>query len=93
MESKLYACPRCGKDINSTSDLTSHVNTCKIPITLPSCQPSKLTAVLEDNTTHHSNLPSDKNKEGISPGASNRSEKRIRPADNDNEDIRPVDID
>ena len=92
MESRLYTYPRCGKGVKSTSGLTRHVNACKIPITLPSRQPSKPTAILEDNTTNRPDLPSD-NEEGISPGVSNHGEEGIRPAGNDDEDIRPANID
>ncbi len=93
MESRVYACLRCGKNVKSTSGLTRHVNTCKIPITLPSRQTSKSTIILEDNTTNCPDLPLDNNEKGISPRASNHGKERTRPASNNNEDIRPVDID
>ena len=95
MESRSYACPRCGKGVKSTSGLTRHVNACKIPITLPSCQPSTLAPILEYNTTNHPDLPSDNFEEDISPGASNNGEERIRSADidNDKEDIRQANLD
>ncbi len=96
MESRLYACPRCGKGVKSTSGLTRHVNACKIPVTLPSCQPSTPAPILEHNTTNHPDLPSDYFEEDISPGASNNDDEKIRPADttgNDNKNSRPVNID
>ncbi len=93
MESRLYACPRCRKSVKSTSCLTRHVNACKIPITLLSCQPLEPTVILKDNTTNRPDLPSDNNEESISPGASNHGEERTKLAGNNNEDIRPADID
>ncbi len=96
MESRLYACPRYGKGVKSTSGLTRHVNACKIPVTLPSCQPSTPAPILDYNTTNHPDLPSDYFEEDISPGASNNDEEEIRPADitgNDDENSRPADID
>lgn len=35
IESKLYACPRCGKDIKSIGRLIKRVNACKITNSLP----------------------------------------------------------
>ena len=95
MESKSYVCPRCGKGVKSTSSLTRHINSCKIPITLPSRQPSTLAPILKYNTTNHPDLPSDNFEEDISPRALNNGKKRIRPADIDNnkKDIKPVNID
>ncbi len=93
MESNLYAYLRCRKDVKFTSSLTRHVNTCKILITMPSHQLSKPIAILEDNTTNCLDLPSDNNKEGGGLGASNHSKKRIRLANNNNEDIKPANID
>jgi Plavaka transposase len=95
MESRSYACPRCGKGVKSTSGLTRHVNACKIPITLPSRQPSTLAPILEYNTTNYPDLPLDNFEKDNSLGASNNGEERIRPADidNDEEDIRPADLD
>ena len=91
MESRLYACLRCKKDVKSISGLTRHVNACKIPITLSSHQPPKQIRIFEDNMTNRPNLPSD--GEDISPKASNYSEKRIKLAGNNNDNIRPVNID
>ncbi len=96
MESRLYTCPRFGKDVKSTSGLTRHVNACKIPITLPSCQSSTPTLILEYNMTNHPDLPSDYFKKDISPEESNNNKEVIRPADttgNDDENSRPADID
>ncbi len=96
MESRLYVCPRCGKGVKSTSGLTRHVNSCKIPVTLPSCQPFTPVPILEHNTTNHLGLPSDYFEEDISPGVSNNDEEEIKPADtidNDDENSRPADID
>ncbi len=96
MESRLYAYPRCGKGVKSTSGLTRHVNACKIPVNLPSCQPSTPAPILEHNTTNHPDLPSDYFKEDISPRALNNNEEKIRPVDtlgNDNENSKPANID
>ncbi len=96
MESRLYVCPRCGKGVKSTSGLTRHVNTCKIPVTLPSCQPSTPAPILQYNTNNHPDLPCDYFKEDISPGASNNDKEEIRPVDttgNDNENSIPAGID
>ncbi len=96
MESRLYTCPRCGKSVKSTSGLTRHVNTCKILVTLPSCQPSTPAPILEYNTINHPDLPSDYFEEDISPRASNNDEEEIRLADtmgNNDENSRPADID
>ncbi len=79
MESRLYACLRCGKGVKSTSGLARHVNAYKIPVTLPSCQPSTPAPILEHNTTNHPDLPSDYFEEDISSGASNNDEEEIRP--------------
>ena len=51
--------------------------------------------MLDYNITNLFNLPSDNNKEYISPGALNNYEKKNRPADTDNkkEDIKLADID
>lgn len=70
---------RYGKAVKSTSGLTKHVNAFKIPITLPSCQPSKQVAILEYNITNSSNLSSDNNKKNISSGVFNNGNKYIRP--------------
>ena len=88
-------CPRCGKGVKSTSGLIRHVNSCKIPIPLPSRQPSTLAPILEYNITNYPDLPSDNFEEDISPGVSNNSKEKIRPANinNNKEDIRPADID
>ena len=50
--------------------------------------------MLDYNTTYLLNLPSDKNEEDISLGASNNSKEEIRLADMDNnkKDIRQADI-
>ncbi len=86
-------CLRCEKSVKSISGLTRHINAYKIPISLLSCQLSKPIAILENNTTICSNLPSDNNKENISPGVSNHDEEGIKPVNNNNEDIRLADID
>ncbi len=96
MEFRLYTCPRCGKDIKSTSGLTRHVNTCKIPITLSSCQLSIPISILEYNTTNHPDLPSNNFEEDVSLGTSNNDEEKIKPVDitgNDDKNSRPTDID
>ena len=95
MESRLYTCLRCGKSVKSTSGWTRYVNACKIPLTLPSCQPLNPKPVLDDNTTNLLDLPSDNNEENISPRALNNGKKSIRLADMDNnkEDIKPANID
>ena len=58
---------------------------------MPSHQLPKPTAILEDNTTNYPNLPSD--KESISSGASNDGKEGIRSMGNDNNNIRPANID
>lgn len=93
MKSRLYACPRYRKIVNSTSGLTRYVNICKIPITLPNGQASKPTVILEDNTTNWLDLPSNNNEENISPRASNHKEQGIKPTDNNDKDIRSANID
>ncbi len=96
MESKLYACPRYGKNVKSTSGLTRHINACKIPLILPSCQTSTPAPILKYNTTNHSDLPSNYFEEDISPRTSNNNEVEIRPADtrnNDDKNSRAADID
>ncbi len=88
--------PRCEKGVKSTSHLTRYVNACKIPVTLPNCQPSTPAPILEHNTTNHPDLPSDYFEEDISPETSNNDEEEIRLADtmgNDDENSRPADID
>ena len=77
-------CPRCGKDVKSTSGLIRHVNACKIPINLPSCQLSILAPILEYNIINHLDLPSDDFEEDIDPRALNKSKEKIRPADINN---------
>lgn len=89
-------CPRCGKGVKSTNGLIRYVNACKIPISLPYCQLSNPDPVLDYNTTNSLDLPSDNNKKGITPKVSNYDDlERTKPADigNDEEDIRPTDID
>ncbi len=96
MDSGSYAYPRFRKGVKSTSSLTKHVKACKIPVTLPSCQPSTPAPILDYNTTNHPDLPSDYFEEDISPGASNNDKKEIRLPDtmgNDDENSRPADID
>ena len=96
MKSRLYVCPRCGKGVKSISGLTRHVNACKIPISLPCRQLSNLDPALNYNTTNPLDLPSDNNKESITPEVSNHGDsERTRPANirNDEEDIRPANID
>ena len=90
MESRSYVCPGCRKDVKSTSGLTRHINACKIPITLPNRQSLNPEPVLDYNTTNPLDLPSDNNKEDISPRESNNGKKRIRLAnmDNNKEDFR-----
>lgn len=78
MKSRSYTCTRCRKDIKSISGFTRHINASKIPITLSSCQPSKLAAIFEYNTTNPPNLLSDNNKEDICPGASKNGDKKIK---------------
>ncbi len=78
MESRLYACRRREKSVKSTSGLTRHVNAYKILITLPNCQPSKPTAISEDNTTNCPDMPSDNNEESISLEISNRGKEGTR---------------
>lgn len=85
-------CPRCKKDIKSTSDMTSHINTYKIPITLLNYQFFKLAALLEDNTINYLNLLLENNKKSIRLESSNYSEKEIKSASSYNNDIRPADI-
>ena len=62
---------------------------------MPCHQSSNPDPVLDYNTTNPPDLPSNNNKEDISPGASHNGEEKIKPADMDNnkEDIRPADID
>ena len=89
-------CSRYRKVVKSTSGLTRHVNACKIPITLPSCQSFKPASILKYNTINHPDLLSDNFKENISLGVSNNDKEKIRLADtigNDNENSRPVNID
>ena len=88
-------CPRYGKGVKFTSGLKRHINAHKIPITLSSCQPLNPKLVLDYNTTNLLKLPSDNNKEDISPEASNNGEERIKLADinNDKKDIKCVNID
>ena len=96
MESRLYVCPRYGKGVKSISGLTKYVNACKILISLPCCQSSNPDPVLDYNKTNLLNLPSDNNKESITPEVSNHSDsEETRPANigNNKEDIRLVDID
>ena len=96
MESRLYMYPRCGKGVKSTSGLTRHVNACKIPISLPCCQSSNPDPVLDYNTINPLDLPSDNNKEGITPEVSNHGDlEGTKPANisSNEEDIRPADID
>ena len=94
MELRLYACPRCGKEVKSISGLKKHINSCKIPNSLPYCQSSNSKLVLDYNATNPLDLPSNKNKEDISLRVSNNGGEIIRPADMDNnkEDIRLADI-
>ncbi len=76
--------------------MTRHINAYKIPVTLPSCQPSTPAPILEYNTINHPDLPRDYFEEDISPGASNNDKEKIRPANttgNDDENSRPTDID
>ncbi len=96
MESRLYACPRCGKSVKSINGLTKHVNACKILVTLPSCQTFILAPILKYKMTNHPDLLSDYFEEDISPEASNNHEEEIRLADiigNDDKNSRPMDID
>lgn len=95
MEFRSYLCPRYRKDVKFSSNLTKHINTYKILITLPSCQPSITALILEYNITNHLDMSTNNFKKDISPGVSNNGEKRIRLADIDNgkKDIKPVDID
>ena len=96
MESRLYMCLRCGKGVKSTSGLTRHVNACKIPISLLFRQSSNPDPVLDYNMTNPLDSPSDNNKEGITPEVSNYGDSEgTRPANigNNEEDIRPADID
>ena len=78
------------KSVKSISGLIRHVNTWNILIILPSCQPSKLISILEDNMTNCLDLPSD--KKSISQKAPNYNEEGIGSVGNNNEDIRPVNI-
>lgn len=71
-------CPRCGKVIKSTSGLSRHLNFCKILITLPSYQSSKLAELLKYHITNPPNLPSDNNKEDINLKTFNNGNKKIR---------------
>lgn len=91
MRFRLYIYLRYGKGVKSTSSLIRHINTCIILITLSSRQTSKLRVILEDNTTNCLDLPLD--KKDINPRVSNHSKKEIKPASNDNDDIRPTNID
>ncbi len=96
MGSRSYTCPRCGKSVKSTSALTKHVNACKITVTLPRCQPSTPTPILQYNRTNHLDLLSDYFKDDISSGASSNNKEEIRPVDtmgNDDENSRLADID
>lgn len=87
MKSKLYRCWRYAKYVKSTSDLTRHINTWKILITLPYYQVSKLELLLLD-------LPSDNNKKNFKQVISNNIKKKIRPADikNNNKDIKLANV-
>ena len=94
IESRLYLCPKYGKDIKFTSGLTRHVNTCKIPISLPCYQLSNPDLILDYNTTNLLDLLLDNNKKGITLEVLNYVDlERTRPADigNNIEDIRPID--
>lgn len=93
MESRLYVCLRCGKNVKSINGLTKYVNVCKIQIILLYYQPLKLTLILENNMNNCPNLPSDNNKENISPKESNYGKEEIKSTGNNNEDIRLANID
>lgn len=47
IKSKLNICPRYWKAVKSISDLTKHINACKIWVPLPSCPFQKLELVLK----------------------------------------------
>ena len=76
-------CPRCGKNVKSSSGLTRYINACKTPISLPNCQPPKPIAILENNIINRSNLLSD--EKGINSEVSNYGKEGIKPAGNNNE--------
>lgn len=94
IESRLYAYPRCRKNVKFTSGLTRHIIAYQISITLPSCQPFTLVPILKYNTTNYSDLLTDNFGEDISLRVSKNGKQRIRSADinNNKKDIRPTDI-
>lgn len=72
--------------------MTKYFNTCKISITLPSCQLSKLATILEYNIINFPDLLSNKNEGDIGLGALNNNDKKIKlglknGTGNDNRDI------
>lgn len=95
MESRLYICSRCGKVVKSTSGILKHDIVCKISIFLLYCQTLNPEPVLDYNTIHLLNLPSNNNKEDIKQVVLDNHNKKIRPADMDDnkKNISPADID
>lgn len=96
MRSRLYFYLKCGKNVNSTSNLTRYINAYKIPIILQSCQFLKLVLILNYNIIKNLNLLSDNNKKNLSLKILNNCKKKIRPVDitdNNNKNIRPLNID
>lgn len=65
--------------------MTKYIYVCKLPIFLPSRQPSNLALILEYNTINQPDFLSDNKKNNIGPKESNNGEKRIRPVDINNE--------
>lgn len=75
--------------------MTRHINACKISIILSSCQLFQLIVIWEDNTANCPDLLLNNNEENIYLEIWNDSEKKIKLADiidNNNEDIKSVDI-
>lgn len=80
--------------LSSLGSLTRYVNVCKIPITLPSCQPFTLASILEYNTINHLDLPTNNFGGDINLDISNNGKERIRLTDinNNKQYIRLADI-
>lgn len=60
------------------SSLIKYVNACKIIIILPSCQPSKLLAILEYNIFNPLDLSSNNNKKDTNLRISNNGNNKIK---------------
>lgn len=74
-------CPRYDKVVKFINDLIKHVNACKIPIILPSCQLLNSALILKYNINNYLDFPSYNNKKNISPRTSNNGNIKIILAD------------